>query len=201
MREDQEIEIKLYVKNLDAIAEILQRNQARLRQPRTYEINLRFDTEKGELTASGRVLRLRKDRSMLLTYKGPGAIKNGVRIRTEIQTEVADFDSTKAILEALGYHVSLIYEKYRLEYEWQGAYIALDELPYGTFIEIEGQDTHQIQRVCKDLGLDWDRRVTWSYAEIFSQICIREPIAPRELTFGVFQNRKIFLEDYGIFPA
>lgn len=199
--EYQEIEIKLYVKNLNTIAEILQRNKAMGRQPRTHEINLRFDTEKGELTTSGRVLRLRKDRSFLLTYKGPSQMNNGARMRIEIQTEVADFDATKAILEALGYHVSLIYEKYRAEFEWQDTRISLDELPYGTFVEIEGQDTHQIQRVCTDLGLDWERRIPWSYAEIFSRICMKEHIAPRELTFEVFQNRDIVLEEYGILPA
>lgn len=199
--EYQEIEIKLYVKNINTIAEILQRNQAVVRQPRTHEINLRFDTEQGELTNSGRVLRLRKDRSFLLTYKGPSQMSNGARMRTEIQTEVADFDATKAILEALGYHVSLIYEKYRAEYEWQNTRISLDELPYGTFVEIEGQVTHQIQRVCTDLGLDWEHRIPWSYAEIFSRICMKEHMPPQELTFEVFQNRNIVLEEYGILPA
>jgi len=199
--EYQEIEIKLYVKNLGTIAEFLQRNEAQVLQPRTHEINLRFDTEKGELTASGRVLRLRKNRNNLLTYKGPSQVNNGARIRTEIQTEVADFDAAKAILEALGYRVSLIYEKYRAEYEWHDTHISLDEMPYGTCVEIEGQDAVQIHRVCTELGLDWERRVPWSYAEIFSRICVKEQINPQELTFAVFQNRQIVLEEYGILPA
>lgn len=197
----QEIEIKLYVKNIHDVDELLRDKKAQLIQPRTHELNLRFDTMNGELTKSGRLLRLRKDQSALLTYKGPGQIIQGARMRTEIQTIVADFDATKAILEELGYQVNLIYEKYRAEYEWQGTHISLDEMPYGNFVEIEGLNPEHIHSVCGALGLNWEHRVPWSYAEIFYKICEKEQLSPKNLTFDVFKDRKIILEDYGILPA
>ncbi len=197
----QEIEIKLYVKNIQDIADLLRSKKAQLIQPRTHELNLRFDTVNGELTKNGRLLRLRKDRTALLTYKGQGQIHQGARIRTEIQTIVADFEATKAILEQLGYQVNLIYEKYRAEYEWQGTHISLDEMPYGNFVEIEGLNPEHIHLVCGDLGLNWEQRIPWSYAELFYKICEKEQIPPNALTFDAFKDRKIILEDYGIFPA
>ena len=52
--------------------------------------------------------------------------------------EVSSFDNAKALLEALGYRVSVMYEKYRTTYDWGGCEVTLDEMPYGDFAEIEG---------------------------------------------------------------
>ena len=60
--------------------------------------------------------------------------------RTEIEFGVDDFAKAKQFLEHLGYQSILVYEKYRTTYELDHAHIMLDELPYGNFIEIEGED-------------------------------------------------------------
>ena len=201
MNEHQEIEIKLWVKNLNLIEELLLHKNAKLLQPKTYEVNLRFDTQKGELSSAGKALRLRKDKANFLTYKGPSSNQAGARARTEIQTVVVDFEATRAILEELGYQVWMTYEKYRTEYEWEDTRIALDEMPFGTFVEIEGQDPRRIHTVCEDLGLNWDRRIPWSYVEIFLKICNDENFPQAKLTFEIFKTRVIRLENYGIFAA
>ena len=38
----------------------------------------------------------------------------------ELEFTVGDFDMARAFLQALGYQVSMIYEKYRAGYDWEG---------------------------------------------------------------------------------
>ena len=134
----QEREIKLYVLHLDQLVRRLQELQARLSQPRVLETNLRFDLPDGSLRAAGRVLRLRRDTEARLTYTGPGQNDQGILDRQEIEFVVDDFEKARKFLEALGYQQSMAYEKYRTTYERENVAIMLDELPYGKFVEIEG---------------------------------------------------------------
>ncbi len=134
----QETEAKFYLLHLDSAAARLDALQARLVQPRVLETNLRFDLPDGSLTSTGRVLRLRRDTQARLTYKGAGQNKSGVLDRQEIEFIVEDDQKARQFLEALGYRKSMYYEKYRTTYELEEALIMLDELPYGSFLEIEG---------------------------------------------------------------
>jgi len=167
---DQEIEIKLYVLGLAAIGKRLQELGARLVQARTHELNLRFDTPEGVLARQYQVLRLRQDTAARLTFKGPAHDKDGARVRQEIEFTVGDFRAARAFLEALGYRVSMIYEKYRAVYELEGVLVDLDELPYGNFVEIEGGDPAVIRSVCQRLSLDWDASVPESYTMLFDRL-------------------------------
>src|SRR3990172_1232689 len=133
-----ELEIKLYLNDLPAFRQRLEALGAKLVQLRVHEVNLRFDTPEGSLTRSLQVLRLRQDTAARLTYKGPGEDTGGVRARRELEFTVSDFEAARALLEALGYQVSLMYEKYRTTYDLDGVYVTLDEMPYGDFAEIEG---------------------------------------------------------------
>ncbi len=89
---DQELEIKYHVSSLERIEARLQALGGRLVQPRTYEVNLRFDTPDGEFARGMRVLRLRQDTEARLTYKGPSQMLEGARLRQEIEFTVGDFD-------------------------------------------------------------------------------------------------------------
>ena len=135
----QEIEAKFHVQNLRKIELRLLELKAQLIQPRVHEVNLRFDRPDGELRNSFRVLRLRQDDIARFTFKGPSVEKEGgILSRQEIEFEVGDFDSAKQFLEAIGFQVVVFYEKFRTTYELNNTHIMLDELPYGSFIEIEG---------------------------------------------------------------
>jgi adenylate cyclase class 2 len=180
--EDQELEVKFYVRNLRAVERRLQGLGARLSQPRTHEVNLRFDTPAGELSSGARALRLRQDTAARLTYKGPPSNQGGARLRQEINCGW-DFDAAQAFLEALGYQVSLMYEKYRTMYELEGVTVTLDEMPYGDFVEIEGPDITSIQGVNQQLRLEWGARVAESYTMLFEQLKYRMGWAFRDLSF------------------
>ena len=187
----KELEVKFYLTNLDKVQQSLEEAGAVLVQPRTYERNLRFDTLEGTLTRSSQLLRLRQDRAIWLTYKGPSEVKDGVSSRTEIEFTVGSFENAQALLEALGYQVSMIYEKYRTVYELSGTLVTLDEMPFGNFAEVEGTDGATIQSVCKLLGLIWERRTLHSYAVLFQIVKKNLKQEFYDLTFENFAEIKV----------
>ncbi len=130
----RELEVKFHVSDLAALEARLQAFHARQVHPRLYEMNLRFDTADLQLTRNLKVLRLRQDESVHLTFKGPSQELEGVRLRQEIEIAVDDFTAARALLEALGYQVTAMYEKYRTSYQLDQTLITLDEMPFGNFI-------------------------------------------------------------------
>src|SRR4030042_1166247 len=141
---DKELEVKFFLSRRKELEERLIKQGGQLKEPRVHEINLRFDTPELSLLTTGRLLRLRLDSRARLTYKGLGSIEGGARLRQELEFTVSDFDTARALFEALGYEVYMLYEKYRTTYEMRNLEVVLDEMPYGDFLEIEGPDGESI---------------------------------------------------------
>ncbi len=198
---NKELEVKFFLTDLEQLQETLNGGIAVLVQPRTYERNLRFDTLEGTLTRNAQVLRLRQDHANRLTFKGPSEVKDGVSARTEIEFTVGNFEDAQDLLEALGYQVSMIYEKYRTIYELSGALVTLDEMPFGNFSEIEGTDGPTIQSVCNQLGLMWELRTLESYAELFQMVKKNLDLSFRDLTFENFRGFRVHASHLAIAPA
>jgi adenylate cyclase class 2 len=167
---DREVEAKFLVRDLTALAERLRGLGAVQTGERVFEANLRFDTPARELSAAGRVLRLRQDREARLTYKGPSQTGAEVTDRQEIEFGVSDFSAARRLLKALGYEVSAMYEKYRTTYQLRDLEVVLDELPYGNFIEIEGPGARAIHHAAIELGLRWAARSAESYLALFERL-------------------------------
>lgn len=195
---DQELEVKFYVTNLSVVENRLQGFGAHLTLPRVFEVNLRFDTPNSDLGKSLRVLRLRQDKIARLTYKGPASGLGGARLRQELEFEVSDFAVARAFLEALGYQVVMIYEKYRAAYDLDGVEISLDELPYGAFVEVEGPDPITIQSVTRKLGLEWETTIPASYSALFDQLKARLDLSFRDLSFESFKDLAVTPADLGV---
>ena len=86
------------------------------------------------------VLRLRKtEERTLLTYKEKVGVENDFKHQIEFETEVSDVDATESIIEKLGYKLSVIYEKHRKSWHLNDVEVVLDELPFGYYMEIEGE--------------------------------------------------------------
>ncbi len=192
---EQEIEVKFFVRSLPALTERLQALQARLDSERILEVNLRFDTPDKALSRKQQVLRLRQDNAAVLTFKGQAKAKESVSVRQEIEFKVSDFDAARHFLEALGYQVAIIYEKYRTTYTLNGLMITLDEMPFGDFMEIEGPDAESIQQAARQLHLDWQARSTASYLFLFNQFCQARGLSFDNLTFAEVQGVKATPED------
>jgi adenylate cyclase class 2 len=164
---------------------------AALKTPRTYEDNIRFDTPDQRLAQQQRLLRLRRDRRNVLTYKEPAlSDEQDFKVRQEYEVEVSDFAQARAMFEKLGFVPTLRYEKYRETFTYHGAEILLDEMPFGPFLEIEGS-REAIRRIAAELGLDFASRLTSSYSDIFDAICTIYNLAITEMTFDNFRDLHI----------
>lgn len=99
----------------------------------------------GVIDERGAVLRLRKigDRT-LLTYKERLRNDSDIKHRTEHETTVSDVDAMERIIECLGYKLSVVYEKHRKTWHFRDVEVVLDELPFGLYMEIEGE-VHAIE--------------------------------------------------------
>ena len=188
MNDILETEVKFVVRDLTAVKQALEAANAELVQPRTRELNLRFDTAGNALQAAGKVLRLRRDRQVHLTLKLPAG-PWGERAKTlrEIELVVSDFDAARHLLEGLGYRVWLTYEKFREVQVLDAVKVCLDELPFGVFVELEG-DLEAIDAAATRLNLQEDTRVTAGYVELFFQARDRLGIPVQNCTFAEWER-------------
>ena len=113
-----------------------------------------------------RVLRLRREGGRaLFTFKERDTSGSPVKRQREEETEVADSSALAAILEALGYRPALVYEKRRETWRIAGTEVVIDELPFGLYAEVEGEEA-DILAVEKLLGLDSAAPEHASYPEL-----------------------------------
>ena len=213
----QEIEAKFYVRDLKQVEARIRKLDAHLIQPRVFETNIRFDLPGAGLRSEGRVLRLRQDAKARLTYKGAGKSEQGVVNRAEIEFVVEDFEKAKNFLEALGYQKLLQYEKYRTTYTldsgsllpgsqkqasgFHNCHIMLDELPYGDFVEIEGEDIAAIHNIADKLELDMQTAISKSYSNLFENARQALGFSFTDLTFANFEKIKVAPEHLQVQPA
>lgn len=183
-----ETEAKFYVRDLDRIKSRLKALNARLIQERILETNIRFDLPGAPLRAQGRVLRLRQDRGTKLTYKSASTNEQGVLSREEIEFAVEDFEKAKQFLEALGYEKLVYYEKYRTTYELNDDLIMLDELPYGTFVEIEAGTVEAIHVLANQLHLQWNAAIGMSYTALLENAQRNLHRTFQDLSFSEFHG-------------
>ncbi len=182
-----ETEAKLLVDDLGRVESRLAVMRAALTRPRILERNIRYDEVGRGLIAAGIVLRLRQDDRVWLTYKSPPRQQAvaGIQTRFEAEVEVSDYGTMDLILQKLGYVPAMIYEKYRTLYEVHGVEVALDEMPYGSFVELEGPP-EQIEATIAALGLMNCTRFGDSYARLFDHVCANLGLTFTDLTFENF---------------
>jgi adenylate cyclase, class 2 len=107
----------------------------------------------GVLDTSNAILRLRKTAEKnLLTYKERLNGDSDVKHKIEFETMVGDVDATEHIIEKLGYRLFVVYEKHRKTWHLKDVEVALDELPFGFYMEIEGS-IENIAKAEKFLGI------------------------------------------------
>ncbi|MFH1748794.1 MAG: class IV adenylate cyclase [Planctomycetota bacterium] len=157
---NREIEVKFRLADPADLRQLLVKCGAE-RLDFVHEINHILDTPKRRLLSAGRGLRIRTWRSLddaerhgaILTFKGPRAAGE-FKSRTEYETELLDADTALAILDRIGFHEVIRYEKRRETWRLGDCEVVLDELPrLGWFVEIEGPTTDAIQSVRQRLNL------------------------------------------------
>lgn len=161
---------------------------------RALEHNTRFEDQGRNLIREKALLRLRRDRKAVLTYKSaPADADPAFKQLDELEVEVADFDAMQGILMSLGFIPEQVYEKWRETLVVDQTSFCLDTLPFGEFLEIEGSKdaiTHFTSR----LGLEWNRRILMNYLEIFDLIRNHYGLPFRDATFENFAGAAIHLD-------
>jgi adenylate cyclase class 2 len=187
-KDNVETELKLYVRDLQTVALRVEAAGGTLKAPRVYERNVRYDDDQGSFNAAGTVLRLRQDTRARLTYKDGERLQGEFgSSRFEAEVEVSEFDQMETILDRLGYHPVMVYEKYRTTYALHGAEVTLDEMPYGNFVEIEGEQD-AIKRCVEALELQNARRMSASYTVLFRYVRHNMGLNFYDLTFANFEG-------------
>ena len=199
--EDMEREIKFYIQDLPAVAERLKLCGAELIRPRILERNLRLDTPERALMQAGRMLRLRQDDRVRVTFKANARIEDGVIARTEIEFGADDLEKARKLFEGLGYQVVVTYEKYRREYQLGDVTVMLDELPFGDFMEIEAPNNTLIEGVAMILGLDWSKGINTNYLGLMQIAKANLALPFDDLTFENFHDLDVSPADLMVKPA
>ncbi len=164
-----ESEIKIPVRDLDAVRDRLRAKRAHLVQPAQREVNRLFDTHDGRLASSGQVLRLRAVGTRhIVTFKGAASYRGVIKERDEFEVEVSDGESAAAIFERLGLRLAVRYDKDRETWLINGVTVALDHTPMGDYVEIEGA-VRELHGVARMLALDPLAAVPGSYVDLWQQ--------------------------------
>ncbi len=119
-----------------------------------------YDTPDGQLRASGRTLRLRKEgERAVLTFKSKTGPESGVLVRKEEESPVEDFEAVRKILAGLGYVSIQAMRKTRAQYALQGLHVVIDDYldDHGhipVFLEIEGPGIEAVEEGARLLGYE-----------------------------------------------
>ena len=163
-----ETEVKLRIPSSEALRPLLAALSFMPVDPMQDEESTLWDRGR-ELFTKSSALRLRRYAGKsLLTWKGPQQPDADLKIRPEIQTVIADQDAMEGILRALGYLPVLQMTKRRATFKRDGLEACLDETPFGSFLELEG-DPQAIRLAMEHLGLDATHIEPRSYAALFSE--------------------------------
>ena len=182
-----EIEAKVKVDSLDAIAARLESLDARLLD-KLVQRDCHFDDRENGLTAGDKSLRVRRQSSacvekVILTYKGKRG-KSEFKSRPEYEVQVDDYDNIVGVLTGLGYKVALSFVKRRQVWLLNGCEVCLDELPMlGCFVEVEGPDEMRIAETLKVLELSQIEHIRCGYAGLMKKRLKENGVDSRYICF------------------
>lgn len=160
-----EREIKLKLENPSDLISKLNSKKAKF-IGKSFQRTTRMDTESMGLEKNGVFLRVRSGSKNIVTLKRKLRENAEVFERQEIETEVEDIDKLADIFYGLGFTKRLILEKYRADFEYEGVKISVDELPFGFYVELEG-DPEKIFETAKELDLNTGDKITVTYWDLF----------------------------------
>jgi predicted adenylyl cyclase CyaB len=156
---NKEIEVKFRIQNPEQIRAKIAKDGRLV--GKAFEKTIRFDTEAKSLEKSGKFLRVRSGFSNTITFKRK-IENNEFREREELELEISDLEKMRQIIKNLGFSRELIMEKHREKWHFKNTEIAIDTLPMGTFIEIEGEEK-SIKEAAKTLGLNFEDKILDTY--------------------------------------
>lgn len=155
------------------------------------ESNSLWDTADRALRPKGTLLRLRTQQwfgpcheagvldgqKHILTLKMVATEEQGCKIREEREVSFDDASTMEGILAGLGYHVTARYEKVREVWQSHNTELALDILPFGEFMEVEGT-VSDIEQVATLVGIAGAQQSTASYHRLHQDWRVANNLPP-----------------------
>ncbi len=167
-RKPLETEVKLRVPSLTGMQARLESLGFVLAIPSQVEMSQLWDRD-AELRTQGSALRLRRFAGKAwLTWKGPKVPDALLKIRPELETEIADAEALTDILQALGFRPVMEIVKTRALMSRADLVACLDEAPFGCFLELEGEAL-AIRAAMADLGIGPEAAELRSYPTLFRE--------------------------------
>jgi adenylate cyclase, class 2 len=197
---ESEIKIKLSLKEVEKTISILKKLKAKI-EFCAKQITYRFDTKDKKLENQKIFLRTRTGEVNTLTLKrrSKNFTKN-IKSREELEIDLGkqkNISVLNKILSILGYKHKTIMEKYRYQWDLDNCKIAIDELPFGFFIEIEGNP--KVLFLLKDkIGLKKLPSLTETYWDLFNKhnkdkkiVDIKFPKYYKSILENIFKSSEI----------
>lgn len=159
-----ETEIKIELSDPRSVIQKLRENGA-VFLGAAKEKTIRIDTKSCDLEEKGLFLRVRGGFSNTITLKEKVGEDTTTRNRLETEFEIEDIDNMIYIFKRIGFNYIRELDKYRTMWSFQQVSIVIDELPFGIYMEIEGNED-QIKAVKQELDLMSESSVIETYWEI-----------------------------------
>jgi len=135
---------------------------------RVYQKTVMFDNNQGLMqTTNGRIRLRQTGDSVSLSYKLPLPSET-VKKEIEWETKIDSWKVGEELLKAMGFDETTSYEKYRTTFQYKGVEIDIDEYPFATFVEIEG-DEDSVKKIAIDLGFSLEKALIKPCDTLFNE--------------------------------
>lgn len=168
---NKELEVKFKVDNLEEIKEKII-SLGGVGGEEVFQKTIRLDTPNDDLMKRGIFLRTRKEEQDIMTVKIKKKENKKLFERDEYEIKIEDADKTAAMLKILGFSKERILEKYRTTFDFKkrDVKVMLDRLPFGNYMEIEGETEADIDKMITDLDLPDQERIVNTYWGLLKEI-------------------------------
>lgn len=183
-RGGHETEIKLPASGVRPAKRLLYSAGFRVHKRRIFEDNTIFDTPEQSLRGAASLLRLREaGGKAILTFKGR-PLESKHKSREELEIDVSNGTTARAIVERIGFRPVFRYQKYRTEYKQpsRSGTATLDETPIGIYLELEGPPGW-IDRTARKLGFSEREYITASYGRLYLDWCQKNRRKPADMVW------------------
>lgn len=135
---------------------------------RVYQKTVMFDNSDELMQKTNGRIRLRQTgEKVSLSYKLPLPSET-VKKEIEWETTIDSWQVGEELLKAMGFHETTAYEKYRTSFEYDEVKIEIDEYPFSSFVEIEG-DEDLVKKTAIKIGFDLGKALTKPCDTLFTE--------------------------------
>lgn len=163
----REIEVKIKIENIDEIREKILSIGAKF-IGKEKQVDEYFDFEDDKLRREDKAIRIRNKK--ILAYKTNSLKEDGMKKVDETEFELQDYEGFITLLHGMGLKKSFLKEKERESFEIEKTKIEIDILPFGKFVEIEGNEEN-INKISEQLGFDKNQFIPNSYKTLYEKYC------------------------------